>query len=283
MTRLVAMCQASVDAYLASAGADVDGIDLHQHVIEIVARNVASGRVGRVMRAQGDATASAPKAPATDTTAEDAPPRPAALSEAATQTDDDQRLTSYIERVIKFYLQEHHRIEQLAAQDERAWNALYDELVRRAGNLVRSLDPSSVHGQGEIDDFAQQACQAIFTHPFPFDVSFDPWAALILRNVVLQRYRKSSDAMDHFSSELDPERPVGAESNLADFKRVETREQLLQAIARLRSTAQQQVIIDLFLYGLSEAEVAQKLGKTENAVRILQHRALRHLKKILTE
>ena len=45
MTRLVAMCQASVDAYLASAGADVDGIDLHQHVIEIVARNVASGNI----------------------------------------------------------------------------------------------------------------------------------------------------------------------------------------------------------------------------------------------
>lgn len=261
---LKAMCTSAVAAYLISSvdNGDAEGIlDLDKHVVEIVTRNVASGRAGRVIRAQTDAPGAALDSPALDTTL----------------------LAAYIERVIKFYLQEHRRVDQLAARDAGAWYALYDQLERRAYALVRNLDASSAPSRAESADFAQQACETIFTHVFPFDVSFDPWAALILRNVILQHYRRSSDATDHFLFELDPDRPIRAESDMEDFKRLENQEQLLQAIAQLTSKAQQQVILDVHLRGLSEAEVATKLGKTENAVRILQHRALRGLKKILAK
>jgi RNA polymerase sigma-70 factor (ECF subfamily) len=52
------------------------------------------------------------------------------------------------------------------------------------------------------------------------------------------------------------------------------------AIAQLTSD-QQQVILLRFGEGLKIAEVGQILGKSEGAIKILQHRAIRRLRKLL--
>ena len=57
-------------------------------------------------------------------------------------------------------------------------------------------------------------------------------------------------------------------------------EELQSAIAQL-TTDQQQVIILKFVEGLSNAEVARTLGKSEGAVKSLQHRALNSLQRIM--
>ncbi len=57
-------------------------------------------------------------------------------------------------------------------------------------------------------------------------------------------------------------------------------EELQSAIAQL-TTDQQQVIILKFVEGLSNAEVARILGKSEGAVKSLQHRALNSLQRII--
>ncbi len=57
-------------------------------------------------------------------------------------------------------------------------------------------------------------------------------------------------------------------------------EELQAAIAQL-TTDQQQVIILKFVEGLSNAEVARILGKSEGAVKSLQHRALNSLQRIM--
>jgi len=57
-------------------------------------------------------------------------------------------------------------------------------------------------------------------------------------------------------------------------------EELQSAIAQL-TTDQQQVIILKFVEGLSNAEVARILGKSEGAVKSLQHRALNSLQRIM--
>ena len=57
-------------------------------------------------------------------------------------------------------------------------------------------------------------------------------------------------------------------------------EELQSAIAQL-TTDQQQVIILKFVEGLSNAEVARILGKSEGAVKSLQHRALSSLQRIM--
>jgi RNA polymerase sigma-70 factor (ECF subfamily) len=67
--------------------------------------------------------------------------------------------------------------------------------------------------------------------------------------------------------------PVVVEKKLAQ-------QQLRAAIGHL-TTDQQQVIILKFFEGLSNAEVGQVLGKTEGAVKSLQHRALDALHRIM--
>jgi RNA polymerase sigma-70 factor (ECF subfamily) len=57
-------------------------------------------------------------------------------------------------------------------------------------------------------------------------------------------------------------------------------EELQSAIAQLTAD-QQQVIILRFVEGLSNAEVARILGKSEGAVKSLQHRALNALQRIM--
>jgi RNA polymerase sigma-70 factor (ECF subfamily) len=53
---------------------------------------------------------------------------------------------------------------------------------------------------------------------------------------------------------------------------------MLELIARL-SPEQRQVLTLKFLYGFANGEVASILGKTEGAVKSLQHRALASLQK----
>ena len=75
----------------------------------------------------------------------------------------------------------------------------------------------------------------------------------------------------HLPTHTGPEIPV--ETKL-------TQERLQQAIPKLTDD-QQQVIILRFVEGLSNAETAQILGKSEGAIKALQHRGLASLRRIL--
>jgi RNA polymerase sigma-70 factor (ECF subfamily) len=61
-----------------------------------------------------------------------------------------------------------------------------------------------------------------------------------------------------------------------------TREGLIQAVGQL-TELQQQVIGLKFAGGLSNAQVARLLGRTEGAVKALQHAALRSLQRRLAK
>ncbi len=239
--------------------------ELIRHITQIVLRNVASGRVQRVIIA-GQFTESRK-----------------ALSEA------------YIDRVIASYLREHGRVEALAARDEVAWTELFQQLASRAYNILLRMQAPSGRAQDEAADFAQDVCETIFNHPFPYDVSFDAWVTRILKNRILWCYTRSPDLADRKPWMWSLDRPsrsgpdddfslydlLSDESSDAPFEKSEVQEMLIQAINRLRSTAQQQVVVDTFFYDLSDDEIAMRLGKTKQAVYNLRFRALRNLRRIL--
>ena len=79
---------------------------------------------------------------------------------------------------------------------------------------------------------------------------------------------------------LDESRLSGEVSPLARVEQSSYHEELKAAVRGL-TTDQQQVIILKFVEGLSNAEVAQILGKTEGAVKSLQHRALSALRRLM--
>ncbi len=80
--------------------------------------------------------------------------------------------------------------------------------------------------------------------------------------------------MDDFSSiaEIDPQVDAEVVLNQIYVKR---------AIFKLKKE-KQKVILMRFIDGFSYAEIAKTLNKSEGAIRVIQHRALKELRQILT-
>jgi RNA polymerase sigma factor (sigma-70 family) len=265
---ILQMCERRVSRAVTEDDLEEHGIshqELVRRIADIVSRNVASGRARRVTAGQ------------------------------LTKGEEELLPETYVDRVINSYMREHSRVEALADRDEAAWTKLREQLAGRAYNILLRLQVPPGRARDEAPDFAHETCEAIFSHRFPYDVSFDAWATRILKNCVLWPPTRSQDLIDRQPRILSLDRPgrsktfddfslydlLADNSSLSTFERLEVREWLIQAITRLRSRAQQQVIIDTFFYELTDEEIAKRLGKTKQAVYNLRHRALRGLKQIL--
>ncbi len=203
-------------------------------------------------------------------------------------------LAEYVDAAIYHARRESARVSALERGDETAWNQLRDLLIRRADRMVRQFHQSdAVHATAL--DFAQQTCLVIFDQRYPFDVSLDAWAVTILKNIVLEHFTRSSDVLRHPNTPDSLDRPVDGESGaptaLGDFipdararvpfDRIDDQTLLIDALNRLNSQAQQQVILWTFLDELDDDEIARRLGKSKQAVYNLRQRALRRLEKIV--
>ena len=105
---------------------------------------------------------------------------------------------------------------------------------------------------------------------------FTSWLYRIARNAVIDHYRTSRS---HIGLE--------AISELSDFSdlvgKLENKLELGKIKIALASLTQdyQDVIVMRFIEELSHQEIAAALNKSEGAVRVLQHRAINSLKKII--
>jgi len=105
------------------------------------------------------------------------------------------------------------------------------------------------------------------------------WLLRIARNLMVDHFRgqpKTSDLPlkeDLLPTEVGP-------SDVFETKL--TRQQLVRAFSDL-TEEQQDVIILKFVDGLDNTEVAQVLGKSEGAIKSLQHRALVSLNRVLED
>lgn len=97
-----------------------------------------------------------------------------------------------------------------------------------------------------------------------------------LANVLRSRRRHRSASLD-----LVPELATGDDpARLAG--RAEDTRRLQRAVSRLNGD-RRQVVVLRFVEGLSTREIAEVLDRSDGAVRVLQHRALRDLAQLLAE
>src|SRR3989344_3071516 len=108
---------------------------------------------------------------------------------------------------------------------------------------------------------------------------FSSWLYHIARNLIIDHYRGKRDNLnvDDLENELMAE-ISNLPDTLTEIKMEMAR--VRQAITKL-SPLHQDVIIMRFVEELSIKEVAQAVKKSEGAVKLLQHRAMEQLKKIL--
>ncbi len=153
---------------------------------------------------------------------------------------------------------------------ERFYNGVYRYIFYRVGEQSLAEDLT-------MEVFVK-AMEAIDTYSFR-GVPFSAWLYRIASNLVVDHFRRQpSQSAVSLEEKLvaSLEHPTGVlESEFAHH-------QLRRALSELTDD-QQQVVILKFVDGLSNLEVAQILGKTEGAVKSLQHRALASLGRVLGE
>lgn len=112
----------------------------------------------------------------------------------------------------------------------------------------------------------------------PISAPLVPWLLTIAHNLAVSFYRK------HRSTEPIEEHPPEPDADQDPARLSETHfehERVRAAILKLKPE-QQQVISMRYLQELSHREIARALGRSEVNIRVIQHRALGEVKRILT-
>ena len=170
-------------------------------------------------------------------------------------------------------------VQRAVAGDADAFGKLYllhlDAIYRYIYYRVENVD--------DVEDLTEQVFLNAWDalpgykqrrHPFT------SWLYRIAHNIVVDYHRRYKPTVPL----PPPERVDWEKEEITSLEQVIEAEEasaLATAITQL-SDDQQQVIVLRFIQGLKHAEVARIIGKSESACRVIQHRALTTLKRLLS-
>ncbi|MCU0511918.1 MAG: sigma-70 family RNA polymerase sigma factor [Anaerolineae bacterium] len=164
-------------------------------------------------------------------------------------------------------------IKEARRGDVEAFAALYREHVQAIFRFVYHRVNDRAQAEDITGDVFVRALEALPNYQ-PTEAPFLAWLYSIARARVIDFYRQQGRRPAE--SDVD-EQPVPVEMDLdAPLMQQQLVADLRKAVANL-TPEQQQVIHLRFVEGLRLEEVATRLGKNANAIKALQHRALRAL------
>lgn len=172
---------------------------------------------------------------------------------------------------------EENIVRRAQQQDEEAFTTLYEEYFDKIYRYVTL----KIGDRVEAEDVAQQVFVKALKSLSSFKwkgVPFSAWLFRIAHNLVVDYFRKKKrytttplfDTMR--SNDIDPQTAVERKMDV---------EQVLLATKQL-TEAQREVISLRFASELPVAQVARVMGKSEGAVKALQHSAIVSLRKVLS-
>lgn len=168
-------------------------------------------------------------------------------------------------------------IQAAVKGDSSAFGALYD----RYHPMIYRFVMIKVGRREEAEDITHQvflsAWQNVRTYRHR-GYPFSSWLYRIARNQVIDHYRARK--VDVSLEKAEAESFASAVDHAADLSTKLQIEKVRSAVVRLKPDYQD-VIILRFVEDLSLKEAANMLGKSEGAVKLAQHRAIRELKKML--
>jgi RNA polymerase sigma-70 factor (ECF subfamily) len=170
------------------------------------------------------------------------------------------------------------RLVERAQQGDRA---ALEELYLAHFDRIYSYLHLSVGNRHDAEDLTNQTFVKMLESIERFQwrtVPISAWLFRIAHNLAMDHFR----AGRRWQPEEEPPEPRDSAERSAEEAALHSigRKSMLEMIEDL-SPDQQQVLTLKFVFGFANAEVAAILGKTEGAVKSLQHRALRSLQRQL--
>jgi RNA polymerase sigma-70 factor, ECF subfamily len=177
---------------------------------------------------------------------------------------------------------ETQRVRELVDRAQKGDRQALEELYLIHFDRIYSYLHVSVGNRHDAEDLTTQTFLKMLESIGRFrwqSAPFSAWLFRIAHNLAMDHFR----ATKRTQPEEEVPEPPGSEELSAEDEAMHSigRQSMLELIEKL-SPEQQQVLTLKFVFNFPNAEVATILGKTEGAIKSLQHRALVSLQKQLT-
>ena len=174
------------------------------------------------------------------------------------------------------------RIRKLVASAQQGDREALEELYLLHFDRIYSYLHMSVGNRHDAEDLTTQTFLKMLEAIGRFrwqSAPFSAWLFRIAHNLAMDHFR----ATRRWQSEEEVPEPPDSEEASAEDEAMQSigRQSMLELIENL-SHDQQQVLTLKYVFNFPNAEVATILGKTEGAIKSLQHRALVSLQKQIT-
>jgi len=170
-------------------------------------------------------------------------------------------------------------IERAKQHDPEAISELYNRHVDQIYQYVRSRTGETAVAEDITADVFLRVLESLAAYD-EHGVPFAAWLYRIAQARIIDYWRRTQRRATVPFDDLDlPEGSAGGDVANADI----LQQGLLLAGLQQITEDQQQVIVLKFVQGLSNAEIAHIVDKTEGAVKALQRRGLEALSRLLDE
>src|SRR5438270_9711823 len=174
-------------------------------------------------------------------------------------------------------------LRDLVARGQQGDREALEELYLIHFDRIYSYLHVSVGNRHDAEDLTTQTFLKMLEKIGSFkwqSAPFSAWLFRIAHNLAMDHFRASR----RWQPEEEVPEPPGEEEPSAEAQALQSigRQSMLHLIEDL-SEEQQQVLTLKFVFNFPNAEVATILGKTEGAIKSLQHRALVSLQKQITK
>ncbi|MEK7195989.1 MAG: sigma-70 family RNA polymerase sigma factor [Patescibacteria group bacterium] len=172
---------------------------------------------------------------------------------------------------------EQNLVKKAQDGEVKAFGSLYDYYLPKIYRFVLL----KVSHREEAEDLTHQAFLKAWENIEQYDFrgySFGSWLYRIARNVTVDYYRGAR--LEVRVEDVSEVHLVKDNSLEEDVERSLEWQRLAESIKKLKEV-EQDVIVMRFVEDLSLKDIAEAIGKSEGAVKVIQHRAIKNLKKII--
>src|SRR5204862_2414058 len=175
------------------------------------------------------------------------------------------------------------QVEELVARAQAGDRDALEELYLEHFDRIYGYLHMSVGNRHDAEDLTTQTFLKMLESIGRFrwrSAPFSAWLFRIAHNLAMDHFR----ARRRWQPEEEVPEPPGSEEPSAEMEAMQSigRQSMMELIERL-SPEQQQVLTLKFVFNFPNAEVATILGKSEGAIKSLQHRALVSLQKQIAQ